>query len=895
MKRKIFGILFTLVLVLSFSLIPAVPAMAADPGDVTIVAQDQAGNPIEGATVKVFWGVNAWEWMTGKTTDASGSATFTADEISTWMGTHADPDPTLFQVTAKYETDGACGNVYTHAVSDGMPCITYNASTAYTFTYTLVMFQKQEPTIVSESGNITATFALAEPLTLTGVTTKMGFFRSAHEGEPTGGQIFVAFPDGQGGWDKYVMLGEDYLLATVDGTSFSATGSASLFDSVVVEDDEVIAVPWVVKTPVVHEGLTGDEENAAEDIYGMCSSSWFPYLLVLPVEIEGDTCFYPTIQDAIDASTASDTITVAAGTYTEQINITKSMTITGSGTSDCHIVCPTAANMTVYRLYSTDTTYGTYGRYSGHRGANAPIVRIAASDVTFQGFHINFNTVDLRDTVDSYSRGVGILVDHVESTPGTPATLETYTGITIQNNKIDGMLQDTDHVGIKALGNATVSVLNNTIYGYGESAISAQGVDAPARAAYYPTVTANSNTIYGGNFERSGFDFMGIGYWSGGAGSADGNTIYNAPNDKGYALATWTPNPVSFTNNTVTTEGGSMGAGCGAQLIESSALTVSGNTFEKQFLAGWLWSNPTAEITNNTITDCTNGFVADDLTSGSVALHYNDFSNTADYAVDFNGQMTPAHGWTAHACTITANATNNWWGSAAGPYHVTTNPGDTAKMGDAVSDNVDYAPWLYLTTAANGGDTVANIVANEVPAYAQSVVLSGSWNTFSVPIGLDGQYNTWAELYTLTNLDYSVAYRFNPTTQQFVALATTTEYAIAPGEGFYIKMNSAGNIPYCYSTQFTIPSRDLKAGWDLIGGGMEARSEVGSCISIATTGSTAGYTHIISPQENASSWVYIAEAAAAHDFVPGEGYWVFMAGDRTLGLFDPTPVAWVAP
>jgi len=37
------------------------------------------------------------------------------------------------------------------------------------------------------------------------------------------------------------------------------------------------------------------------------------------------------------------------------------------------------------------------------------------------------------------------------------------------------------------------------------------------------------------------------------------------------------------------------------------------------------------------------------------------------------------------------NATLNWWGNATGPYHLTTNPSGT---GCAVSDHVDYIPWL---------------------------------------------------------------------------------------------------------------------------------------------------------------------------------------------------------
>ena len=39
----------------------------------------------------------------------------------------------------------------------------------------------------------------------------------------------------------------------------------------------------------------------------------------------------------------------------------------------------------------------------------------------------------------------------------------------------------------------------------------------------------------------------------------------------------------------------------------------------------------------------------------------------------------------------TANAENNWWGSCSGPSHPRLNPLGT---GDAVSDNVDFDPWI---------------------------------------------------------------------------------------------------------------------------------------------------------------------------------------------------------
>lgn len=430
---------------------------------------------------------------------------------------------------------------------------------------------------------------------------------------------------------------------------------------------------------------------------------------------------FPSIQSAVDAASPGDAINVAAGTYNEQINIEKSTTITGAGQDTTHIVTPSPTTMAIYDHFGSK---GSNVRYIGHRGVNIPVVRIAASDVTFEGFHVDLNNQAFFDVLgtgsdSTYSKGVGILVDHVETTPDTP---DIFTGITIQNNKIDGLLWDDYGDCIKVLASATVNISNNILYGYGESAISAQGVDKPAATAFYPTVTANNNIIYGGTNDRSGNHyFFGIGYWSGATGSADGNIIYNAPNDNGYALNSWTPKPVSFTNNTITTDGGAVG-GYGAQLYWSSDLQVVGNTFTNQGLAGAIWlNNPTVTITDNTIANCTDGFIGDGLDAGSVTLHYNNFYGIASghYALDMAGKGVSIWGG-ADACDITADATHNWWGDASGPYDNKTLPGipdynNLEGLGDSVSSYVDYKPWItgltYTGELLQPADSTFNLEA----------------------------------------------------------------------------------------------------------------------------------------------------------------------------------------
>jgi hypothetical protein len=60
-------------------------------------------------------------------------------------------------------------------------------------------------------------------------------------------------------------------------------------------------------------------------------------------------------------------------------------------------------------------------------------------------------------------------------------------------------------------------------------------------------------------------------------------------------------------------------------------------------------------------------------------IHYSNITNNAGYGIMNN-------------TSFVVDAEYNWWGDPAGPYHPTFNPGG---LGDTVSDNVNFDPWLY--------------------------------------------------------------------------------------------------------------------------------------------------------------------------------------------------------
>lgn len=74
----------------------------------------------------------------------------------------------------------------------------------------------------------------------------------------------------------------------------------------------------------------------------------------------------------------------------------------------------------------------------------------------------------------------------------------------------------------------------------------------------------------------------------------------------------------------------------------------------------------------------------------------------------------------------TADAKNNWWGDASGPYHPASN---SLGAGDAVSDDVNFIPWLT-------SDPLPPIAQKEVPLYTQ----------VRSPYPSDDETKIWADL-----------------------------------------------------------------------------------------------------------------------------------------------------
>ncbi|PYM19231.1 MAG: hypothetical protein DMD81_04160 [Candidatus Rokuibacteriota bacterium] len=207
-------------------------------------------------------------------------------------------------------------------------------------------------------------------------------------------------------------------------------------------------------------------------VTGMLTSSEASSSRVVPTA-------YPTIQAAIDAAQAGDTISVLAGTYTEQLRISKSLEIVGAGVKSTIIRAPSklrqgelhdtsiveifgGASVSMSRLTVSGPGSGTC-----KKGALTAGIRVHGTA------HLGFSFGAVRDIHDSpmagcFHSGTGILVGEV---PAPPASLDIrYSEITNYQSS-----------GIVVLGfGSTANITYNTVVGPGPAGgVATDGIEFP--------------------------------------------------------------------------------------------------------------------------------------------------------------------------------------------------------------------------------------------------------------------------------------------------------------------------------------------------------------------------------------------------------------------------------
>jgi hypothetical protein len=617
MKRKIFNVLFALVLVLSFSLVTAAPAAATAP-----VYRDGIEFKVVGAAT-VLWSV----------------ANQAAGDYSAKLAVGTDP----------FETDWAKVYIY-------FPPVPLSDITNPTFLAKGVIEASVENLLEGESGG--GIWNHGPYLNILLDTDGDGARDDALEG------IIASSLDGYAvGW--HTMEGTDYY----DGDN--SLGGDPTYTS---EGDDAALSYWQALHPtydVVGVGIALGYSSHTEDnqvVYIDDVTIGEDTYAMEPSVINNDTSEgFNTIQAAIDdADTlAGDTISVAAGTYSDTTNgetfpitVNKAnLTIQSVSGAATTIITPTSADQSSFEVTAAGATIGGSGFTIG-AGGRAGIY----ADVT------GGNGITVQDCIfNSYSAGEsrGMWFEKLWGgaliTGNSFTTPRVGTGILVQN--ADG---------------ATIS--NNT---------------ATGTTVKYSFLTFKAEAFYP---------------------DRDGTTAYAAPYNEFVAEEASTINDVTITGNTISDMDADR---CGIKFATSTKGHDHGEPQAQDLAVG----SGGVSITNNTFTfTAASAGIAIDADEaadddaeqiahitgvGNILINQNSFSGTAGYGV-YNEQTT------------TVNAEGNWWGSIAGP-NIATNPyGEwTVDEPAATLLNGDYIPWLIQSELAEGWNIWSAPIAPDADSWAQ--------------------------------------------------------------------------------------------------------------------------------------------------------------------------------
>ena len=381
-----------------------------------------------------------------------------------------------------------------------------------------------------------------------------------------------------------------------------------------------------------------------------------------------------TIQYAIDnIAVAGDTINVAAGTYNERVTVNKPLTLLGAnagipgyGTRGPESIVdaddPDAPTWTcAFFIQSSNVTIDGFKTIDADEGIHVACDQPSWGDrenVVIKNNYIDTEEGQPKDGIAA----TGIVFYSLYASAGT---ILSVSGAVVQDNYIK-QAHVKDAIWFQDVHGSSITIKGNK-------------VDNP---------NGYSGIILGGSSDAAYVDLSGTVI-------EDNEVVSGSANGIGIQLKRFTTSspPVSITGNTLT------GGGMGVRLWSGDGETViQGNTITNNASGIVLGRDAAHTVTNVSI-------VGNDI-----------LNNIVDTGILVkNGSAT---GNEAHCNSIVGNdigvknedpddtfdAEYNWWGDASGPTHA-ENPGGT---GDAVSDNVDYTPWLgeqYAPTKTTGTAT----------------------------------------------------------------------------------------------------------------------------------------------------------------------------------------------
>jgi hypothetical protein len=385
--------------------------------------------------------------------------------------------------------------------------------------------------------------------------------------------------------------------------------------------------------------------------------------IVHTAEIEGTGQFYFNIQDAINAASPGQTIYAYPGTYNEAVTIDKALSVLSTSSADATIIDGSGVLLASSGLVKISATSGNV-LFNGFTVRKAPAVGttricvLTRSSLTGPTYTISNNKIygsnnasewDDYGFYASYGKENIVFKNNlVTQTGANNVVLEVHTGSTdISFNTLDAGVWGADSIFFMTYDEFNVtslqSVSQNTFdmgtggpfdYDHRATAIS---FDTPGPAWGLGEAKFTNMVITGNTINNLKSNRRGIGFWNGGTGDN-----LQSP---------------SITNNKI------------------NGVPGSSASYGIDFVGG---PTSNAFLTCNTIKWTDVGiFMRTAGCAPGIKIQYN---NIVGNTIGMDNTVGPT----------SAEARYNWWGDATGPYH-STNPGG---LGNPVSDNVNFSPWL---------------------------------------------------------------------------------------------------------------------------------------------------------------------------------------------------------
>lgn len=435
------------------------------------------------------------------------------------------------------------------------------------------------------------------------------------------------------------------------------------------------------------------------------------------------------VQPEIDNALAGDTVLAKDGVYVEQVEISKDLTLRGAGAGTI-VRSPDALTK-----FFTTSGLNNYPVVYAHDAAAVTIRDLKVdgagkgnANYRFQGIGFynaggEVQTVEITDVRDTPFSGAqhGVAL-YAYNADGTPRSL-TVTGVTIHDFQKNGM-------ALMGAG-LTVDVNNSQVTGYGPTTVTAQNgiqVSSGASGVIGPNASVSGVSYTPGPWTASGMlihnggtvnvlnssvsqSQTGVYFW-GTSGTLANNTVY--ANSAGVGTTSFwgviAGDPPRALPSVFDQEQGSLEAVPDALqaalsiAVNDNLITSDGNSTSSTGLdvnAGYDADDVSFSATGNTLSNWGYGMAVWQATDStglltSFAANQNCISGNTSF------------GMYAEGFTANLNAENNYWGAGSGPTHA-SNPTGT---GDAVSDYVDFQPWL--TTCGGSAASWMNMRTGEI-------------------------------------------------------------------------------------------------------------------------------------------------------------------------------------